>query len=230
VTSRDAWLAAHIAVGFVALGAAPIAMLVSKGGKTHRRFGKIYFWSMLFVALSAIVLVVAFKSPSWLGMLAIFAAYLALSGYRVLYRKRPSDPPTAIDFGISLFGLASGVTLIGWASWRSWAGARGPFPIIAMVLGATAVWLAGKELRAFFSPSRDRRAWWFRHMQSMLAAYIATVTAFSATNFRFLPPLLRWLWPLVLGTVGITAWVTYYKLRFKSGAPVALSETESKIA
>lgn len=86
MTPRDGWLAAHIAAEFVALGAAPIAML------------------------------------------AIFAAYLALSGYRALYRKRPGDAPTA------------------------------------------------------------------------------------------------------LGSVGITAWVTYYKIRFRSGSPVALSETESKIA
>ena len=32
----------------------------------------------------------------------------------------------------------------------------------------------------------------------MLGAYAATVTAFSAVNFGFLPPIVRWLWPTIL--------------------------------
>jgi hypothetical protein len=48
----------------------------------------------------------------------------------------------------------------------------------------------------------------------MLAAYIATVTAFSAVNFQFLPPVVRWLWPSVAGTLGIFAWSSYYRKKF----------------
>ena len=51
------------------------------------------------------------------------------------------------------------------------------------------------------------RAWWFTHMRRMLAAYIATVSAFSVVNFQFLPPLVRWLWPSAVATIGIIAWV-----------------------
>jgi hypothetical protein len=48
----------------------------------------------------------------------------------------------------------------------------------------------------------------------MMAAYIATVTAFSAVNFHFLPPVARWLWPSVVGTLGILVWVRYYRKKF----------------
>ena len=55
-------------------------------------------------------------------------------------------------------------------------------------------------------------------MRGMLGSYIATVTAFSVVNFTFLPTTVRWLWPIVVGTPLITAWITYYRLRFRRGA------------
>ena len=57
-------------------------------------------------------------------------------------------------------------------------------------------------------------AWWYSHMTRMLSAYIATVTAFSVVNFKFLPPVARWLWATVVGTVGIIIWTRYYRKKF----------------
>jgi len=34
-------------------------------------------------------------------------------------------------------------------------------------------------------------------------------------NFTFLPTTVRWLWPIVVGTPLITAWITYYKFAFR---------------
>jgi hypothetical protein len=51
-------------------------------------------------------------------------------------------------------------------------------------------------------------------MTSMIASYIAVVTAFSVVNFSFLPLTAKWLWPTVIGTPAIFIWVTYYKIRF----------------
>lgn len=51
-------------------------------------------------------------------------------------------------------------------------------------------------------------------MTGMLTSYIAAVTAFSVVNFAFLPTTVRWLWPTLIGTVGIVAWVRYYRTRF----------------
>jgi hypothetical protein len=36
----------HIACGFIARFCAPVALATAKGGATHRRFGKYYFWLM----------------------------------------------------------------------------------------------------------------------------------------------------------------------------------------
>jgi hypothetical protein len=53
----------------------------------------------------------------------------------------------------------------------------------------------------------------------MLAAYIATVSAFSAVNFHFINPVwLRWLWPTVVGSLVITFYTARYQAKLAQGA------------
>lgn len=52
----------------------------------------------------------------------------------------------------------------------------------------------------------------------MPSAYIATVSAFSVVNFTFLPAVVRWLWPTVVGSLGIAAWVAYYRRQFAAAS------------
>lgn len=42
-TSLRGWLALHISCGVVAFLCAPVALATAKGGKVHRRWGKVYF-------------------------------------------------------------------------------------------------------------------------------------------------------------------------------------------
>ena len=90
--------------------------------------------------------------------------------------------------------------------------------IVPVVFGVFGMVLAGLDFWRFGWPPADRHAWWFAHMRGMLGSYIATVTAFSVVNFTFLPTAVRWLWPIVVGTPLIAAWITYYRLRFRRGA------------
>ena len=63
---------------------APAVLAMVKGGKQHRRWGKIYFWMMACVAATALVL--GFYRPIlFLALLAIFSFYLAFSGYRQIW-------------------------------------------------------------------------------------------------------------------------------------------------
>src|SRR2546428_5038666 len=80
----------HVAGGTLALSVAPIPMLTAKGGGSHRRWGKVYFWAMAGVAATAIVLAV-WKPVVFLALLAVFSFYSAFHGYRALSRKRPLD-------------------------------------------------------------------------------------------------------------------------------------------
>ena len=117
----------HIGAGFLAFVVAPAALVTAKGGVAHRRWGKLYFWSMAVVALTAVVL----------------------------------------------------------ALWR---------PVE-----------------------------WLAHMGGMLGSYVATVSAFSAVNFTFLPLTARFLWPAAVGVPLIFAWVAYYRACFSRRAVAAVA-------
>src|SRR5690349_2206427 len=105
-------LGVHIVFGTVALIIAPLAMLTVKGGRWHRRWGKIYFWTMAGVAISATVMC-WLRSGLFLFLIAIFSFYLALTGYQVLRRKQPETKAGALDWSAAMaVVLASGGLIV----------------------------------------------------------------------------------------------------------------------
>src|SRR2546427_13147193 len=89
-------------------------MLTAKGGRTHRRWGKVYFWAMAAVALTAVVLAV-WRPVVFLALLAVFSFYSAFSGYRSLFRKRPREGAhaSALDWTARNVAFAASPTLRG---------------------------------------------------------------------------------------------------------------------
>ena len=213
----------HIAAGTLALVLAPLAMLTVKGGRAHRRWGKIYFWSMAVVAATAVVIAL-WRPKIFLALLAVFSFYMAFSGYRTLSRKRPAqgEGPTALDWtaAVLTFTVSAAMAVLGLIRpGEAWL----RLGIVPVVFGILGMILAGLDIGKFVRPPADRSAWWFAHMGGMLGSYIATVSAFSVVNFTFLPPAVRWLWPTVIGTPLIVVWITYYKIRFRR-APTPRAE------
>jgi len=208
----------HIVAGTLALGLAPAAMLTVKGGRAHRRWGKIYFWSMAVVAATAVILGL-WRPKIFLALLAVFSFYLAFSAYRALFRKRPApgQGPRAIDWAAALvtFSASAALVVLGLLqpgpSWKR-------VGFVPVVFGALGIVLSGLDVWKFARPPADKNAWWFDHMGGMLGSYIATVSAFSVVNFTFLPTAVRWLWPTAIGIPLITLWIIYYKIRFRRGA------------
>ncbi|HEY7087307.1 MAG TPA: hypothetical protein VH518_04410 [Tepidisphaeraceae bacterium] len=211
-------LGVHIAFGTVALIIAPLAMITVKGGRWHRRWGKIYFWSMAGVALSATVMC-WLRSGLFLFLVAIFSFYLALTGYSVLRRKKPGDKAGVIDWCAALAVLLAGVGLIVSGALATDPGERK----VRMIFGLISLLLGAGDVRSFLRPPVRDRAWWFSHMTRFIAAYIATVTAFSVLNFRFLPYVWRWLGPTVIGAIGIVIWRRYYARKFARQRSAALT-------
>ena len=60
---------------------APVALATAKGGKTHRRWGKVYFCAMAGVAVTALILSLALP-VFFLAMVAVFSFYSAFAAYR----------------------------------------------------------------------------------------------------------------------------------------------------
>jgi len=210
----------HILAGFTAFFIAPIPLLTGKGGATHRRWGKIYFWAMAVVAITAIVLAL-WRPIFFLAFVAVFSFYFAFRGYRVLSRKRPlgGQGPGAIDWVGAILALLGSVSLIV-------LGIARPGPVwvrlsmVAIVFGVIGVGFAASDIWKFIHPPADKNFWWYAHLGGMIGSYIAAVTAFSVVNFHFLPLTARWLWPSAIGVPGIFIWTGYYKKRFgRTGKP-----------
>jgi uncharacterized membrane protein len=108
----------HILCGSLGFVLAPVALLTAKGGKAHRRWGRVYFYAMTGVAVSAIVMAV-YRPLLFLALVAIFSFYNAFLAYRVLGQKaayrgeravRPLDwIAAACTFLASLMLVACGI-------------------------------------------------------------------------------------------------------------------------
>ncbi len=164
-----------------------------------------YWLSLFCLALKA------FHHTSEVLLVALFSFYLAFTGYRVLYRKTARQHAGNADWLAVTVMLAGSITLIAYGIYLTLTSS---FGTVAIVFGAIGISLAAADARAFLNQPTDKKAWWYTHMTRMLGAYIATVTAFSVVNFQFLPPVARWLWATVVGTLGIIIWTRYYKKKF----------------
>lgn len=213
----------HICAGTVALVVAPGAMITVKGGLWHRRWGKTYVWAMFVIAATGTVM--SFLRPNFfLLMVAVFSFYLVFSGYRVLHRKKPGQRRTFADWAVTFAMLLAGIAFVVYGIQRL---ATSSFGVVPILFGAIALLLAGRELIEFRHPPTEPRWWWFSHMRYMLAAYLATVSAFSVVNFTFLPYTVRWIWPTVFGSAGIIIWTGYYRRKFaRQAALIKVSSAE----
>lgn len=207
----------HISAGAVAFVVAPIALIVKKGGPAHRKWGKVFFWAMATIGSTAVIMA-PMHSNQFLMMLGVFSFYLAFKGYRSVFRKQvwKTKKTAFIDWFFTILNLvfSLGLLILGFKELPE------AFGIIAIVFGGLGTWLGLKDIREFINPSSDPKAWFFNHMTGMIAAYIAAVSAFSAVNMNFLPTVLQWLWPTLIGSPLLIIWIRSYKEKFSKGKKI----------
>ena len=203
-------LYAHIAAGFIALAVGPFAMFSAKGRTLHRRAGITYVWAMVAVVVSAVFLAI-YRPDMFLLGIAVLSFYLTFSGYRALFHKR-------LHRGVGVSWLdwtVSGVTLLFGLGLVIYGVATG-FGILPIFFGILTAVLVSREFRKY-AGHVEKGEWFFAHIIGMLAAYIATFTAFAVTNVTFLPEVLVWIVPTVVGSVGISFTTAHYQRRFARG-------------
>jgi hypothetical protein len=219
-----ALLALHIGCGVVAFVCAPVALATVKGGKTHRRWGKIYFWAMTGVAATALIL--SFALPIFfLAMVAVFSFYSAFAAYRILYLKDmyKGARPKAMDWLAAIVTILSSFLLFLLGFLKPEVMRVGliqvaghTVSIVSIVFGLIGMRLGQASIAEFIKPPGEKMFWWFRHLQGMIASYIAAMTAFSAVNLsrRTGAAWWVWLWPTIVGVPAIALWTAYYKKKF----------------
>lgn len=186
----------HIVSGFTALLTGTSILIMKKGDALHRKTGRIFFFALILVALSAFILSVIHPNP-FLFMVSAFSLYQVLSGYRDV--KNRSMRPTAMDILITVLGATNAVAMF----------ASGM--MILLVFAGISTFLVIGDIRTFSLKLRDRpvpkMTWLRRHIGHMMGGYIATVTAFLVVNFssdRW--GTIIWLAPTAVGVLLIVFW------------------------
>lgn len=226
----------HLTLVFVHVGAAVLslitgigAMVTAKGGHRHRQYGKLYFWGM-FVTNGVALILLTWRLNLFLFGVTIFSFYAALTGYRVLYRKRPDQGRGAapFDWAAAAVAAVTGVALIINSTLGFFElGAFGIPPlasgasvavILPLVFGVMIAHSGISDMRQFVKPITDKRWWWFYHMNAMLGSYIGLTTALMVQQIGpRMPDQIAWIvWvlPSVIGTVGISRWIGSYRRQF----------------
>ena len=240
---QTALVITHILAGTTALIVAPVAMAVRKGGKSHKRWGWIFFWAMFVIFVSAVALL-AFRPNVFLFIISILSFYAVFSGTRSLRRKRPErgQKATWLDWLGAVVAFLAGLSFILWGALPLIGLASSDIPVsfsvLSIAFGTFLAQMAWTDLRSFVIPSKDRNWWWYYHMDRMLSGYLAAVTAFMVQNVGpRLPESLEWtVWALpgLVGGIFVGQWIGYYKRKFAAhaskmervAAPLAVSKEQ----
>lgn len=212
---------AHIASGFTALVTGLIPLLVTKGGRAHRLWGWVYAGSL--GLSSALALELALRGPDlFMASLAVLTLYLLFSGLRAIrWHQHPErSAATALDRAGPLLLLVLSFASPLWYLTHP-RGGWSSFSLVPLVFGALGALFAVRDLRSLRALGLSEGVHVFDHFVRMLSSYIAATTAFSVTNLRALPPLVRWLWPTVLGTICITLLARRFAREDQEGGEVA---------
>lgn len=185
----------HILAGFIGFFVAPVALAVRKGGEAHRRWGKVFFWAMLVAGSTAIVMA-SIKGLTFLLLTGIFSLYLAQFGYRSLYHRQLAKGqarPSLYDWLSVLLGMMIFAATLGYGLWHR------PFNLAMLIFGTIGFLTTLRQLRGFIRPGAWPQGQWLRnHISGFMGAYIASVSAFSATSLKFISFPLNFLWPLLV--------------------------------
>jgi uncharacterized membrane protein len=232
---HHALIVIHVLAALVALVVAPVAMIVQKGGDTHRRWGRVYCYAMFMTNILALWLLF-WRFNAFLFGVTIISLYGALTGYRVLYRKQ--SHVRWFDWALSSLVLTIGIGLIAWGALTglgltaqflpSSGNMPGLVAILSLVFGLSITHDAWNDLRLFRSPSPDRHWWWYYHMERILGSYIALSTALMVQQVGpRLPESIAWLaWvaPTAIGTPLLVRWIGHYRRKFATGARAISTE------
>ena len=210
-----AFLTIHIAAGAMAFLLAPVALVTAKGGRQHKRWGKVYLWSMGAVAATAVPM--AFFFPvRFLALVAVFSFYFAFSGYRVLRLKELARGGSAepIDWIAAVVTFSTSALLV-WLSWFRPASIE-VLPIVGVVFGFIGMRAASEQMISFVRKPREKMFWLYSHLGSFIGSYIAAWSAFSVVTLTRLigNHWYVWLWPVMVGVPAIVATTAYYKRKF----------------
>lgn len=193
---------AHVLSGLVAIALGAAAFLRPKGDAPHRLLGRAYASAMGVALSTATLLLFARFNPVLAGVTAL-SAYSLATGLRAIALRRREGRPAALDRGIVAAGLVAGAGFAGYGALVALGvvavgpGGRVPLAVLGLLFGGGLLRGAAADLRRHRRGPSGPRWWWSLHVNRMVGAYIALLTAFSVQA----------LGPRLPGAWGLVAWI-----------------------
>ena len=200
----------HVFAGFTALTTGLVPMFSKKGSTLHITWGRVYFWAMFVVALTALIRFQMKPRLIFLAGIAIFSFYNTFTGMRLIRRKEHIKPAFVDWFGAILMVMGSLVML--YSAYSASQTNNVFYVTLFTIFGMLMFSLAFEDLRVFMNIKQidndipmQARYWFQNHISRMGGSYIATLTAFLVVNNPpFIPGLVVWIAPGVIGGFVIT--------------------------
>lgn len=191
----------HIAAGATALLSGLIPFFTPKANKLHKRSGKVFFWAMMAISFTALIIAL-YKDIKFLLAISVFSFYMNYTGLRVLKYKKGKFKwfdwvPLVISAGMVLYMFYS----------------RNP---ILLVFGTLLSYLIAKDVLKQVKPEADKKLIGKQkiidHLGRMSGTYISTLTAFLVVNVKFVEPgWIVWLAPTFVGVPIIVYYTRVWK-------------------
>ena len=191
----------HIIAGASTLITGPIAIFYNfKDARKHRIVGKIFYYAMLIVAISAMM--AYFKHPGqvffqFLMGIAVLVLAGTFRGVRSIILMK-GGMVRWFDFAYTAALGLNGIWMIRQALFHI-NGDNMAFPILFGVFGLMSLADTAENWRVFTKPNRLHRLDWMHlHLGTMLGAFTASTTAFTVNAAPFLPWWAQWFGPTIL--------------------------------
>lgn len=206
----------HILAGAISLLSGGVAMCMNKKSKTHKKAGFVYIGGMTVVFLTAIYMSVLTRNI-FLFLIGFFSIQLVYTGWRSLYvgkRYSRKISPRWQDYLLAgIPGLVNvGMIYLGIKNLSN-GSSFGSVPLVFGVIGLS---FAINHIRKFYKAPKGYNKL-TDHLTGMGAGYIAAFTAFFVTNHPvWMPAVLTWLLPTIIGSMLIAINVRKYKTKVSS--------------
>lgn len=212
------FLIIHIVAGTFGLLSGTINIIRKKGDKLHKLIGKLFLYSMLTVGLSAFMLSV--MHPNYfLFIVGVFTFYLAATGNRYLSLKGlgSTQKPKLIDWILTLSMLIFGFAFVLFGIYHLIR--SNTLGIVFVFFGLIGLNMVRRDIKNYQGKIKIPNFWLMAHLQRMMGAYIAALTAFLVVNGNYinlpLPGFLMWLLPSIILVPLIFRWSKKYNQKTK---------------
>lgn len=195
----------HAFFGGLGLFAGTISIVVRKGGKIHKLWGKIFSVGMLISSLlSLIIACIPNHQSMFLFLIGIFTIYMVSAGNRALTLKASiKSKADWIDKSISysMFIIAVLMILLGIYSFIN----NSELWKLYFFFSAFGLLMTYRDFKTFKQFVNDNKIGIISHVGRMVGAFITSVTAFIVAGLS-IGSLTFWLLPTLIGVPYITYW------------------------